>query len=137
LLPGLAAVFVAEVSLYLLMRAGIEPWTIMLDWNHPLQFYIPWLLALPVLGAGAALWSRRQGGTPRELVLAAIFPAIAELGLIAFGTVSDLIVDVGGGYHSIWGTFSGTGSFSISRVLVPGFALFVGALPVVRRWRHR
>jgi hypothetical protein len=69
-------------------------------------------------------------------VLAALFPAVAELGLIAFGTVGDLIVDVGGGYHSIWHTFSGTGSFSISRVLVPGFALSVGALPFVL-WRRR
>ncbi len=127
-LPALAAVLVAELSLDLMMRAGVEPLTMKLDWHHPLQFYIPWLACLPVIAAAAAYWSSRQGGTPGEMALAALSPAIAELGLVVFGTILDLIVDVGSGHHTLWGTLSGTGSFSISRVLVPGVALSVGLL---------
>ena len=139
-LPGLAAVLVAEGSLYLLQQAGVRPLTFFLDWHHPLQFYVSWLLLLPLVGAVAALWSRRAGGTSRQRVLAAAMPALAELGLIIFGTVVDIIGDVGGGRHSIWHTFCGTGSFSVSRMLVPGLALLLGAAPFVSRlilWRPR
>lgn len=134
-LPGLAAVIVAEGSLYVLQHSGLRPMTLFLDWHHPLQFYLPWLLGLPLVGAIVAGWSRREGGTPRQMIMAATMPALAEIALIVFGTVVDIIGDVGGGHHSIWHTFCGTGSFSVSRVLAPGVALVLGAAPFVSGWK--
>jgi hypothetical protein len=69
------------------------------------------------------------------MIMAATMPALAELAMIAFGTVVDIIGDVGGGRHSIWHTFCGTGSFSTSRVLTPGVALLLGAAPFVCGWK--
>jgi len=134
---------VAEVTLYLVMRSGYRPWTIPLDWyvfhaqHHPLQFYIPWLLALPVIGAAGASWSRRQGGTPREAALAAMFPAIAALGLTIIATPLDILVDVvirrG---HSVEHSLCGTAWLLVSFVLAPGLALALGLLVAAVRW-HR
>jgi len=55
---------------------------------------VPWLATLPFIAAAAACWSRRQGGTPREAALAALFPAIAALGLAIIATPLDILVDV-------------------------------------------
>jgi uncharacterized membrane-anchored protein len=87
-LPGLAVTLAAQATLYLVILAAVRPWTILLDWyvfhsHHPLQFYFPFLLTLPVVAAAGALWSRRQGGNPREAALVALFPAITALGLLA------------------------------------------------------
>jgi hypothetical protein len=130
LIPGLAAVVVAEVSLYLIQRLGVRPITLLLDWHHPLQFYIPWLLGLPLVGALAALWSRRQGGTPRQVLMAATMPALGELAfMVLILTPPDVLGDVViGRHHSIWHSLCGTGSFTISRVMVPAVALSIGGM---------
>jgi hypothetical protein len=141
-LPAVAMTLVAEALLYLVMLSGYRPWTIPLDWHvfhshHPLQFYVPWLAALPLVGATAALWSRRQGGTPREAALAAMFPAIAAFGLVAVSTPLDVLVDVvirrG---HALEHTFCGTAWALVSCVLAPGLALALGFLAATAWWRH-
>jgi len=140
-LPALTVTLVAEVTLYLVMRSGYRPWTIPLDWHvfhshHPLQFYVPWLAALPLVGAAAALWSRRQGGTPREAAVAAMFPAIAAFGLIVLSTPLDVLVDVVIQHsHTLEHTFCGTAWALVSFALAPGLALALGFL-VATRW-HR
>lgn len=140
-LPALTVTLVAEVTLYLVMRSGYRPWTISLDWHvfhshHPLQFYVPWLAALPLVGAAAALWSRRQGGTPREAAVAAMFPAIAAFGLIVLSTPLDVLVDVVIQHsHTLEHTFCGTAWALVSFALAPGLALALGLL-VATRW-HR
>lgn len=143
-LPAVATTLLAEVSLYLylVIRAGFRPWTIFLDWHvfhshHPLQFYVPWLLALPVIGAAGAAVSRRQGGTPRETALAAMFPAIAACALVVVSTPLDVLVDVIiHGNHSIEHTFCGTAWGLVSFVLAPGLALALGLLAATAWWRH-
>jgi len=141
-LPAVATTLLAEVGLYLVIRAGFRPWTICLDWHvfhshHPLQFYIPWLLTLPVVGAAGAALSRRQGGTPRETALAAMFPAIAAFGLITVSTPLDILVDVViQGNHSVEHTFCGTAWGLVSFVLAPGLALALGLLVAATRWHH-
>jgi len=135
LIPGLVAVIVAEVSLYLVQRLGVRPLTLLLEWHHPLQFYIPWLLGLPLVGALAAFWSHGQGGTPRQVLMAAMMPALGELVfMVLIVTPPDILGDVViGRHHSIWHSLCGTGSFAISRVLVPGVALFIGGILVALR----
>jgi hypothetical protein len=140
-LPAVTVTLVAEAALFLVMRSGYRPWTIPLDWHvfhshHPLQFYVPWLLALPVIGAAGALWSRRQRGTPREAAVAAMFPAIAALGLITVSTPLDVLVDVVIQHsHTVEHTFCGTAWALVSFALAPGVALALGLL-VATRW-HR
>lgn len=141
-LPAVAVTLAAEAILYLVMRSGCRPWTIHLDWHvfhshHPLQFYVPWLAALPLVGAAAALWSRRQGATPREAAVAAMFPAIAALGLTIIATPLDILVDVViEQSHTLEHTFCGTAWALVSFVLAPGVALALGLLAAVVRW-HR
>jgi hypothetical protein len=142
-LPAVTVTLAAEVALYVVMRSGYRPWTIPLDWyvfhaqHYPLQFYVPWLATLPFIAAAAACWSRRQGGTPREAALAALFPAIAALGLIVVSTPLDVLVDVViRRSHTLEHTFCGTAWGLVSFVLAPGIALALGLLVAARRW-HR
>jgi hypothetical protein len=132
-LPAVATALVAEVGLYLVIRAGVRPWTILLDWHvfhahHPLLFYVPWLLALPVVGAAGAAWARGQGATLRDTVLVSLFPAISALGLAVPATILDLVVDVAGGHHSIEHTLCGAAWIVVSFVLAPALALGLGLL---------
>lgn len=140
-LPAVTTTLLTEVALYLVMRAGFRPWTIPLDWHvfhshHPLQFYVPWLLVLPFVGAAGAAWSHGQGGTLREAALAAMFPALAALWLTILATPIDLLIDVVlEGNHSPAHSFCGTAWLLVSFVLAPGLALALGLL-VATRW-HR
>lgn len=142
-LPAVTVTLVAEVTLYLVMRSEHRPWTIPLDWyvfhaqHHPLQFYVPWLAALPFIAAAAACWSRRQGGTPREAALAALFPAIAALGLAIIATPLDILVDVViQRSHTVEHSLCGTAWILVSFVLAPGLALALGLLVAAVSWRH-
>ena len=140
-LPVVASILAAEVILFLLTWSGTRPWTIPLDWHvihahHPLQFYVPWLIALPFIAGASALWSRRRGGTPREAAVAAMAPALAALGLAVVATPIDLLVDVVGGKHAAEHTFCGTAWLLVSFVLAPGMALALGLLAAATRWRH-
>jgi len=140
-LPAVASILAAEVTLFLLTWSGTRPWTIPLDWHvfhshHPLQFYVPWLVALPFVAAASALWSRRRGGTPREAAKAALAPAVAALGLTAVATPVDLLVDVVGGKHAAEHTLCGTAWLLVSFVVAPGVALALGLLAVAV-WRRR
>jgi len=140
-LPALLTTLLAEVGLSLVTLVGIRPWTILLDWHvfhshHPLQFYVPWLAALSLVAAAAALWSRRQGGTPREAAVVAMSPVIAALALVAVATPMDVLIDVVVlSKHSAEHSFCGTAWLLVSFVLAPGLALALGLL-VATRW-HR
>ncbi|HSD27013.1 MAG TPA: hypothetical protein VLL75_06885 [Vicinamibacteria bacterium] len=140
-LPAVASILAAEATLFLLTWAGVRPWTVPLDWHvfhshHPLQFYVPWLVALPFIAAAAVLFSRRRGGTAREAAVAAMAPAVAALALTAVATPIDLLVDVGGGKHAAEHTFCGTAWLLVSFVLAPGVALVLGLL-AAGAWRRR
>jgi hypothetical protein len=140
-LPAAAAILAADASLFLLTWSGASPWTIPLDWHvfhshHPLQLYVPWLAALPLVAAASALWSRRRGGSAWDAVKVALAPAVAALGLTAVATPIDFLVDVVGGKHAAEHTFCGTAWLLVSFVLAPGAALALGLL-AVDVWRRR
>ncbi len=139
--PAVAAIVAAEVLLFLITCAGARPWTIPLDWHaihshHPLQFYVPWLAALPFVSAAASRWSRARGGTSSEAAKAGLAPAVAALGLGIAATPIDLLVDVVGGRHAAEHTFCGTAWLLVSFVLAPAVALAVGLLAAAP-WRGR
>src|SRR5512143_2553350 len=138
--PAVASILAAEALLFLLTWAGARPWTIPLDWHvfhshHPLQFYVPWLAALPFVAAASALWSRRRGGTASEAAKVALAPAAAALGFTIVATPLDLLVDVVGGRHAADDTFCGTAWLLVSFVLAPGLALALGLLGAAT-WRR-
>jgi hypothetical protein len=141
-LPAVAAIVTTEILLFLLTWAGARPWTIPLDWHvfhshHPLQFYVPWLAALPFVAAASALWSRRRGGTAREAGKVALAPAVAALGLIVVSTPLDILVDVViQRSHTLEHTFCGTAWALVSFALAPGLALALGFV-VAAVWWHR
>lgn len=140
-LPAAATILVADASLSLVTLAGIRPWTVPLDWHffhshHPLQFYVPWLLALPVVGAAGATWSLRRGGPLREAAKVALAPAVAVIGLAAVATPIDLLVDVVGGRHAAEHTFCGTAWLLVSFAIAPGLALALGLLAAAAWWHH-
>jgi hypothetical protein len=142
-LPAVTVTLAAEVVLHVVMRSGYRPWTIPLDWyvlhaqHHPLQFYVPWLATLPFIAAAAACWSRRQGGTPREAALAALFPAIVALGLAIIATPLDILVDVVIQHsHTVEHSLCGTAWLIVSFALAPGVALALGLLVAAGLW-HR
>jgi hypothetical protein len=131
-LPGLVMLTASSGLLSILIRSGVEPFTFFLTWHHPLQFYIPWLITLPFLGALGAYAAQRLGGAKRERFLVGIFPAACILAMIIFGFLAELVVDVGSGRHSIWHALCGFGVFVLCWALVPGMALLLGTLPFLR-----
>jgi hypothetical protein len=131
-IPGVLILIVSMVLYGAFMRAGLEPLTFFPEWHHPLQFHVWWLLTLPVLGASAAYWSQRAGGSRRTRISAATLPVVSLMGFALLAFVADLIVDVGGGRHSVWHTLCGLGYFLLCWILAPGTAFLVGALPFLR-----
>jgi hypothetical protein len=138
-LPAVATILVADVGLNLVTLAGLRPWTIPLDWHvfhshHPLQLYMPWLAALPFVGAAGATWSLRRGGSLREAAKVALAPAVAVIGLAAVATPIDLVVDVVGGKHAAEHTFCGTAWLLVSFAMAPGLALALGFVVAATGW---
>jgi hypothetical protein len=130
-LPGL---------LTLTLSTGL--WVLTLDdpmrffWvNTPaMMLFLPWTLALPVIGAAGALISRRLGGRPRECLMAGLFPFAMMCALFILVAPGDLLNDM----H----IFSRTILLNdivvamLAWVIIPGVASLVGALPVAISRRH-
>lgn len=141
--PGMAVTLAAQATLYVVMRSGYRPWTMGLDRHvfhshHPLQFYLPWLAALPFIAAAGAFWSRRRGGTVRQAALAGLFPALGAFGLVLAATPLDILVDgVILRSHTLEHTFCGTAWALVSFSLAPGIALAVGLAASAAWWARR
>ena len=101
--------------------------------HPPLIISLPWTLALPVIGALGALISRRLGGRPRESLLAGLFPSAYMCAVcILFSPIALLRVVPASKIHLLYGFLS----VMLGSVIIPGAALFVGALPVAMARRH-
>jgi len=96
--PGLAALFLAQVALAVILHSLVALHGPALDGQlrggdrSPGIFYIPWLLTLPWTGAVGAWLARRAGARPGQRLTAALFPAFfAVVVNTIFGTVALLI----------------------------------------------
>lgn len=131
-IPG-SVIFLASMGfLRVLIQFGVRPVTFFTDWHHPWQFYLPWLIVLPAIGALGAYCSRLLGGDRRRQFLAGMFPVVVMACFGLFALVTDLLVDVGFGHrHSVWHSLCGFGYFIVCWVVAPGAALFLGTLLIL------
>jgi hypothetical protein len=93
-------------------------------------FIVPWLISQPVVGAVAAYWSRRAGGTVLHQLIAALAPAIALLGLFLLILPWAMIVDKNVSHHTL---LSGLLVLTVSWVLLPSVPLLIGTAPFLCR----
>jgi len=96
-LPALAALTLSSALLALLQFTGLAPrfyWlSDRMSMDPYFTVYVPWLIVLPVVGAVAAYWSRRVGGTVLHRLIAALAPAAAVLGSFLLIWPVGMIVD--------------------------------------------
>ncbi len=94
------------------------------------EFILPWLISQFVVGAVAAYWSRRAGGTVRYQLFAALAPAIALLGLFLLILPLSMIVERPSAPSVRLAAFLIlTGTW----VLLPAIPLLLGAAPFLRK----
>ena len=134
-LPGLVTLTVSSVFLMISelvsAHAAVGPSKLVSSENaRAFSFYLPWLITLPFSGAAGAYFSRRGGGKRLHAVAAAVFPAIIMLAVLC------LIVPIG--------IFVERNTFILHHLpyfliaiaiwaVVPGTALFLGAVPFLPR----
>ena len=128
-LPGLASLTAAMGTLMLMNNVGVEPKIFWYRSMAGLELYVPWLVVLPVFGALGAYLSQRGEGKLGARLAAALFPAIAFFGLFCLGLTTSVVVE-----HHLTLRFLAVAFalITFNWVLVPGAALFLGALPFLR-----
>ncbi len=133
-LPALFALTLSNVLLAIFQIFGPPPHFHWLGAGKSMEpyyvFVVPWLISQPVVGAVAAYWSRRAGGTVRYQLLAALAPAIALLGLFLLILPWAMIVDKNVAHHVKLGAFL---ILTVTWVLLPSVPLLIGAAPFLRK----
>ncbi len=129
LLPGMMSLVLSVVWQTMVSTSGIYHPTVILLGPHALVLYLPWLLALPLIGAASALWSRTEGGSPRRRLFAASAPA-ALIGALLLATfLLGFVVDR---HLDTWLRFGSLGVWLLGWVIIPGTALLLGAAPFLK-----
>ena len=133
-LPALCALTLSNGLLALMQMFGPPPHFFWLGAGKSMEpyyvFIVPWLISQPMVGAVAAYWSRRAGGTVLHQLIAALAPAIALLGLFLLILPFAMILDKHEAHHIQLSAFLVlTGTW----VLLPSLPLLIGAAPFLRR----
>jgi hypothetical protein len=127
-IPGLVSLTAATGTLMLMNRIGIEPRIFWYGSKVGLELYLPWLVILPVFGGLGAYLSRLANGHLRAQLAAALFPAIVYLGFFCLGITVSATIE----RHLTWRDSPIVALMILNWVLLPGGALFLGALPFLR-----
>jgi hypothetical protein len=119
-IPGLVTLVLAEGLRYCLVRAfPVAQITIPIS-RWFVSMHIPWSLTLPIVGVTGAYLSRRLGGEHWEPLVASLFPAFVQI-IVVFMVV---MANPHNPYDPSWEHVL----FAVvSRAVVPGSALFLGA----------
>lgn len=153
-LPALGALTLSSVLLAVFQYAGLVPrfyWSSATAQSmQPFYtIYLPWLVALPVVGAATALWSQHAGGEPVHRLLAALSPPLAMLGTFLAGPFVGLLIylclrllgnrNLPSPHPSLHGVTLMAGVFAMlaSWVLLPAVGLLLGAALFLRNAEHR
>ncbi len=147
-LPALGALTLSSSLLALFQFSGLVPrfhWLSSgMSGGSYYTFYIPWLIAMPVVGAISALWSQRAGGKTIHRLLAALAPPIGMLGTFLILPFITLLIYTlirlfsSRGLHTPFPIHAApmmTGIFVlvVSWVLLPAAGLLLGAVPFLRK----
>ena len=149
-LPALVALTLSSILLALSQFFSLAPrfyWVSETGYIF-FTFYLPWLIALPLIGAVAACWSQRAGGNAIHRLLAALAPPIGMLGVFLIGPFIGLLLYMlialfGKGaahtraLHALHYTshppLIGVVAMLVSWVLLPAVGLLLGAVPFLRK----
>jgi hypothetical protein len=136
-LPGIVPMILAMGILCVGLRTGLNPRTVEISPRAPALLYLAWLLILPGMGALAAYWSRRAGGSVANRAAAALFTSLTMLAIflvVLIHTVfeDDHMIDRLAKASSV---FMSLMSSSIGGILLPAIALLAGAWPFLRDTR--
>jgi len=149
-LPAMCALAISSGLLAVFQHAGLAPRFYWLSgepgtYHAFFAFYVPWLIALPVVGAVAAFWSQLAGGKVLHRMLAALAPSLGMLGcflILPFIAVPIRVV-MAVHYHrpisffltgfSLVQFISGFLIVFDNWVLLPAIPLFIGAAPFLRK----
>jgi len=148
-LPALSTLVLSSGLLATLQFIGLVPHFYWLSnrMNGGLYytFYIPWLIALPAIGAVAAFWSQRAGGKAVHRLLAALAPSISMLGTFLIAPFVGLLIFLliplfsdGAGHRRIRFPLHAPPMIGVflmlaSWVLLPAVGLLLGAAPFLRK----
>jgi hypothetical protein len=125
-LPGLAATI---ASLVLPMGVGFVADQVYAAPRAAMFVYDAWLVMMAGIGALAAYWSRRAGGSKFSRVTAALLPAGVLFVVIVIVLVASLITL---NHPPASMTLAGMARSMVRAVLLPAAALLAGALPFLR-----
>ena len=137
-LPALLAVTLSNGLLAMIQIIGphthfhwLNPYLEMRPWY---TFLIPWLILQMPVGAIAALWSRRAGGTLPYQLLSALAPAVASLGVLV---LVPILTEHGSNHLKTENHLSAPGFLLMITiwVFVQALPLLVGAAPFLGK-RH-
>jgi hypothetical protein len=124
-LPGFVCLVSAMALVMILGWAGVRPHLVAIG-SLSLVLYLPWLAALPLLGAATSYWSSRAGGQRSARIAVALFPAFAMLAICCFVVITSAIFEP----NAFIITHPVNVVVTVSNVVVvPAAALLLGSLP--------
>jgi hypothetical protein len=149
-LPALGALTLSSILLALFQFFGLVPrfyWLSRTEMSMQPFFtvYLPWLIALPLIGAVAAFWSQRAGGKAIHRLLAALALPIGMLGVFLIGPFIGLLIYMliplfaKGPRHTLVPPtlhvplMVGVVAMLVSWVLLPAVGLLLGTVPFLRK----
>lgn len=139
-LPGIATMIAAFGILFAGPWVGMQPRMIEISPRISVFLNLPWLLILPAMGALAAYWSRRAGGSVAIRAAAALFPATTMLVIYLVVLIRPACLGFSAGHGiDVAAVFADDGPRAssilmvlvspVEGILLPAAALLVGALP--------
>jgi hypothetical protein len=132
-LPGIVPMILAMGILCVGLRAGLNPRTVEISPRVPALLYLAWLLILPGMGALAAYWSRRAGGSVANRAAAALFTALTMIAIFLAVMILTVFADDHMKTSSIFMVLL---SNTVGGILLPAVALLAGAWPFLRDTRR-